>query len=74
MDPFALPSNTEFAYAHKFDRHPYLFTQSATMNAPMNPQVPMNTLFTLAELEKRNEKMPSPQAATVPPGRRRGRR
>lgn len=60
MKPAAQPSDTEFSYPHRFQPHPYLFTQSAIMRPPINPKVPFETTFTLAELETRNDLMPAP--------------
>lgn len=66
MDLNALPCNTEFAYAHKFQPHPYLFSSRGMMIAPINTKVPMNTQFQLIELEKRQDLMSSPNPPKSP--------
>lgn len=57
MNPFNLPACTEYAYAHSFMPHPYLFTSTATMRPPIQPTVAMETNFPLAELQVRNDQM-----------------
>jgi len=64
MNPFNLPSNTEYSYSHLFQPHPYLFTTGAVMRPPINPKVPLETNFTLAELAVRDEQMPKLPSAT----------
>jgi hypothetical protein len=61
MDPFSLPSNTEFAYAHLYQPHDFLFYRSAYMIPPIDPRVAMNTNFSLAELQPRNDMMSTPE-------------
>jgi hypothetical protein len=58
MNPFNLPCHTEYAYAHTFQPHPYLFTNSATMQNSVIPQRQRNGVFTLQELS--HEQMPDP--------------
>jgi len=66
MNPFNLPSDTEYAYSHLFQPHPYLFTSGGLMRPPINPKVPVETQFTLAELAVRNDRMPNlPQPPAV---------
>jgi len=72
MDPFSLPVNTEFAYAHLYQPHDFLFTGNAYMIPPIDPKVSMNTNFTLSELLPRNDMMSTPQSSdTANRGRRR---
>lgn len=55
MNPFNLPSNTEYSFPHSHQPHPYLWTSTGTMRPPIKPDVPLETNFQLSELQVRNE-------------------
>jgi len=57
MDAYAQPANTEFSYQHLFTPHPYLFTSSATMIPPLDPNLPKNGNFLLPELAVQQNQM-----------------
>jgi len=71
MNPFNLPSDTEYAYSHLFQPHPWLFVTGGLMRPPINPKVPVETQFTLAELAVRDDRMPTLPSATAIKQRRR---
>ena len=72
MNPDNLPSNTEYAYAHLYQPHPYLFTQTGFEMEPIRPMT--RTIMKMDtpafEPEKRRESSPPPMPK---PKRRVGR-
>lgn len=63
MNPDNLPSNTEYAYAHLYQPHPYLFTQTGFEIEPIRPMT--RTIMKIQnpsyEPEKRKNDSPSPK-------------
>jgi hypothetical protein len=75
MNPYNLPANTELAYPHNHQPHPYLFTSTGTMRPPIRADVPTpETNFPLAELQDRKDMIGAAMTSTTKPTRRKGGR
>lgn len=75
MNPDNLPSNTEYAYAHFYQPHPYLFTQSAFGIKPIRPLTQTIRNIDLAEYQSHPDEpsLSSRELPVAPPKRGRGR-